>query len=90
MCLDTTIQCLKDTGFEVETDNLTLPWSVKKDHYFNRIRSRMFSVLDHFTDDEIEEGLREISKKLPADKENIENNDAFLIISAKAKLVYTK
>ena len=88
LCSDTwtTLQYMKEAGFELEVDHFSLSWKMKKEHYFNGIRSRMFSFFEIFTDDEIEEGLKELSVKLPQEKEyTIEINDVFLIINAKIK-----
>ncbi len=67
---------MKNAGFKVERDILIHRHQLKKNHYFDQIRSRFMSVLHHFSDEEMEEGLREMEERY-GDQSILEFNDRF-------------
>lgn len=71
---------LRKAGFRVEREGLDVRHSIRKDHYFDQVRSRFMSVLHHFSDQEMEEGLREMEAR-HGDKPILEFTDHFDFIT---------
>ena len=58
-------------GFRTEREVVEWPCAVPKEHYFEMVASKYISVLSSFSDEEINEGLREM-KKAYCEKEVLE------------------
>ena len=68
--LDNTVLYLKEAGFTVERGEEKCHRTVQKDDYFARLRNKGYIVLELFTTEEIEIGIKELS-------ETLKNRDAF-------------
>ena len=60
--LESILSPLENTGWTMEKHMEVCLGKVKKGEWYRRIRGRMFSSLEVFTDDEIEAGLEELDK----------------------------
>jgi len=67
---------LSRAGFRVERDSLVHRHHLRKDHYFEQIRSRFMSVLHHFSDAEMDAGLLEM-EAMHGDREILAFRDHF-------------
>jgi hypothetical protein len=71
---------LRNAGFRVDRDAIDYPHHIRREHYFAQVRSRFMSVLHHFSDLEMEEGLREMEEKY-GDQDVLEFIDHFDFIT---------
>ena len=53
---------LQDVGFDVSTDRQCLTYDLSKSHWYAALRRRLFSYLENFTDEQIEEGIDSLEK----------------------------
>ena len=60
--LDNTEQYLQEAGFTVEGGEEKCHHTVQKDDYFTKLRSKGTIVLELFTTEEIEIGIKELSE----------------------------
>ena len=72
---------LKKTGFQVNHEYLKYPQSIPKQKYIDMVRTGYMTVLSSFSDEEIEEGIKEMETNLSG-KEILEFEDHFDFISA--------
>lgn len=79
---DELVQLLEGAGFEVEREGLDYRHAIPKSHYFDMVKGQYMSVLSSFTQEEIEEGLREMAQTYQ-DREVLEFIDHFDYIAAR-------
>lgn len=60
---DIIVSELIDSNFKVQTFKYKLPIKIDKQQYYNNLRKRFISVLEQFTDEEIESGIIELETK---------------------------
>ena len=59
----TTIETIfKNVGFETEVSFVTYPLSINKAQYFTMVENRYMSLLSRFSDEQIQEGLKEMNE----------------------------
>ena len=54
---------LEEAGFCVDTDTQVLRYELSKVHWYSALRNRILSYLEHFSDEQIEEGIQAFEKK---------------------------
>ena len=74
------IEECKRANFKVSFEEKHYPSFVSKETWFNMLRGRYMSPLSHFTDADIEEGVKELDAKLPAAPLQIYGNYFFIIL----------
>ncbi|KMP10542.1 hypothetical protein UR09_05835 [Candidatus Nitromaritima sp. SCGC AAA799-A02] len=74
-------QSLAKVGFQVTHEHLKYPHSISKEKYISMVRTGYMTVLSSFSDDEIEEGIREMETNLSG-KDTLEFEDHFDFILA--------
>ena len=79
---ETNIDVLTEVGFTVASDEDVQTQTLVKNEYFNQLRFRKFSVLNLFTDEEIEEGLRELDEVVFKGKDSIVFENIMTVIKA--------
>jgi len=79
---DEIIKELLAAGFKVEVTNDFFTFEMEKERWFNLQRERFMSDLSKLSDDEIEDGIKELSQKFQ-NKDKIEITDEIIYILAK-------
>ena len=69
-----TYKLLKQANFEVETSEVHLTYALTKSKLYSMLRGRFISNLYKLTDQEIEDGIKELEQK---DLKALQQNDAF-------------
>jgi len=77
-------QTLKNAGFHIRHEYLKYPHSISKQKYFRMVRTGYMTVLSSFSDQEIDEGIKEMEANLAA-KEILQFEDHFDFILAEKK-----
>ena len=83
LSLEFILDPLENTGWAMEKHMEVCLSKVKKGEWYSRIRGRMFSSLEVFTDDEIEAGLEELDKTEMKDialDENIDIRENYICL----------
>ena len=76
---------LLTAGFKVEITNDFFTFEMEKERWFNLQRERFMSDLSKLTDDEIEDGIKELSQEFQ-DKDKIEITDEIIYILAEPNI----
>ena len=76
---------LEAVGFTVVKGEEIHEYVFNKEKYFYMIRHRIYSVLEFFTDEEIEAGITEISEVFFKDSDTVNIKDCQVIICAKKR-----
>ena len=79
--LDNTVQYLQEAGFKVERGEEKCHHTIQKDKYFSKLRHRVYTVLELFTTEEIEIGIKELSTTLK-DSEYFEYDEIYAVVKA--------
>ena len=79
---ETNIEALKETGFTVISEEEGKKEILVKKEYFDQLRRRNFSNLHSLTDEEIEEGLRELDEVVFKGKDSIIFEHIITVIKA--------
>ena len=77
--LDNTVQYLQEAGFTVERGEEKCHRTIQKDKYFTKLRNRVYTVLELFTTEEIEIGIKELSTTLK-DSEYFEYDEIYAVV----------
>lgn len=79
-----TAEYLKQAGFSVTsfTDNVLHSVHIEKDNHFYKLRNRVSTTLNAFSDAEIEEGIKELQQTVFRDSNSITMNLAPCVIEA--------
>ena len=81
--LESILSPLENTGWAMEKHMEVCLSKVKKGEWYRRIRGRMFSSLEVFTDEEIEAGLEELDKTEMKDialDENVDTRETYVCL----------
>lgn len=70
---------LKEAGFKTSIEFIKFPLNIEKYKYFNMVKNRYMSLLSNFTDEEIAEGLNEMSDKY-FQESSLNFNDVFVVV----------
>ena len=62
--IDHTVRYLQEAGFLVERGEETCRRTIQKDKYFIKLRNKVYTVLELFTAEEIEIGIKEMNETL--------------------------
>jgi len=74
---------LRKCGFEVETTLRSHTFTLPKESWYEMLRHRFMSDLGIFSDEEIEEGIREIEANHPSERIDIIDNLIFITATKK-------
>ena len=77
--LDNTVQYLQEAGFTVERGEEKCHRTIQKGKYFTKLRNRVYTVLELFTTEEIEIGIKELSTTLK-DSEYFEYDEIYAVV----------
>jgi len=80
---DIIVNELIENSFKVKTLNYELPIRIEKQRYYHNLRNRFISVLEQFTDEEIENGINELETKFNKINQFIINDSMISIIAKK-------
>lgn len=75
------VNICQEIGFQTTVNFVEYSVSISKEKYFNMVQNRYMSLLSRFDDDQIKQGLIEMSKKYN-NLSNLEFCDRFIFISA--------
>ena len=79
----TTIETIfKNVGFETEISFVTYPLSIDKAQYFTMVENRYMSLLSRFSDEQIQEGLKEMNQTYSS-QSTLNFKDTFVFIVGK-------
>ena len=85
--LNKTIEYLEAVGFTVVKGEEIHEYVLNKEKYFYMIRHRIFTVLEFFTDEEIEEGIIKISETFFKDSDTVNIKDCRIMICAEKRKI---
>lgn len=77
-----------DLDAKISSDEFSFPLGVPKSKLYEMFRCRYMSILDHFSDDQIEEGIKELESGVLKDAKDDEliNQDRTLLITKAEKV----
>ena len=79
----TTIETIfKDVGFQTEVSFVSYPLSIDKAQYFTMVENRYMSLLSRFSDEQIQEGLKEINQTYSS-QSTLDFKDTFVFMVGK-------
>ena len=63
---ETQVSCMRTINLDakVSHEDFSYPWSVTKSKLYEMFRCRYISILEHFSDDQIEQGIKELENEL--------------------------
>lgn len=72
-------EALRSAGFEVTVEDHAYPFEIPREEWFALIRRRFWSTFSHFSDDQLEVGIAELSERFPEELLSFEERLTFVI-----------